>query len=122
MSVKFESSEEILTIYLTDVKILDQVGIENIYKEVIGALEKTVQPNVVIDFRFVKFMSSAALGMLIRVNKKCKEFKAILKLCNISPDIRQVFDITGLNKVFSIHATAEEAREAFKKGGRFFHK
>jgi anti-sigma B factor antagonist len=63
-------------------------------------------------------MSSAALGMLIRLSKRCKEYKIALKLCNISPDIHQVFTITGLDKVFDIHADAAGAMEAFKKSGQ----
>ncbi len=121
-SVKLQRSEELLTIYLTDVKILDEAGIERIYKDVIDALEKTEQPNVLLDFRVVQFMSSSALGMLIRIHKKCKQFKVVLKLCSISPNIREVFEITGLNKILDIYDDAEAAQEAFKKGSRFFHK
>ena len=62
-------------------------------------------------------MSSAALGMLIRVNKKCKEYKVSLKLCGISSDIREVFKITGMDKIFEIHADLSEALAAFKGGG-----
>ena len=36
-------------------------------------------------------------------SKKCKEYEISLKLCNISPDIFQVFKITGLDKFFSIY-------------------
>ena len=121
-SVKSQATPELLTIYLTEVKILDEAGIERIYKDVVELLEKTEQPNVLLDFRVVQFMSSAALGMLIRIHKKCKQFKVVLKLCNISPNIREVFEITGLNKILDIYDDAEAAQAAFNKGGRFFHK
>ena len=58
--------------------------------------------------------------MLIRVKKKCKEFQIALKLCNISPDIGEVFKITGLDKVFDIHADAADAMESFKASGNLF--
>ena len=80
-------------------------------------LEKTEESNVLLHFCRVAFMSSAALGMLIRVQKKCKEFEIALKLCNISPDISEVFKITGLNKVFDIQPDAADAMEAFKASG-----
>lgn len=65
-------------------------------------------------------MSSMAQGMLIRVNKKCKEYKAALKLCNITPDIRQVFKLTSMDKIFDIHEDAAEAMAAFKATGQMF--
>ena len=65
-------------------------------------------------------MSSAALGMLVRVHKKCKQYGVALRLCNISPAIREVFKITALDKVFGIHPDAADAIEAFKASGQMF--
>jgi anti-sigma B factor antagonist len=55
------------------------------------------------------------------VNKKCKEFKINLKLCNIDPEIMQVFKITKLDKIFSIFPDADAAYAA-SKSGLFFRK
>jgi anti-sigma B factor antagonist len=60
-------------------------------------------------------MSSAALGMLVRVNKKCKEFEVALKLCHVEPEIRKVFQITRLDKVLAIYDDPKDAVAAFKK-------
>jgi anti-sigma B factor antagonist len=67
----------------------------------------------------VKFLSSSALGMLIRVHKRCKEFKITLKLCNIDKEIEKVFKITGLNKVLDICPDNATAAAGFKKKGFF---
>ena len=115
--LKCETTEQLLTIHFTEAKILDEQGIEQIFRDVVSLLEKTEQRNVLLDFRMVEFMSSATLGMLIRVHKKCREFKITLKFCNISSEIFEIFDITGLDKVFSIHNTTEDAHEAFEKEG-----
>jgi anti-sigma B factor antagonist len=65
-------------------------------------------------------MSSAALGILVRINKKCKEYQIALKLCSIAPEIGQVFKITGLDKVFEIHADPAQAMTAFQKSGQLY--
>lgn len=96
-------------------KLLDGVEIEQCYREIFTILNKTQEQNVLLHFGRVKFMSSAALGMLVRILKKCKEFKIMLKLCNISPEEYEVFQITGMNKLFDIHDDAAGAMEAFKK-------
>jgi anti-anti-sigma factor len=101
--IRSKSDGEILTIYFTEAKFLDELVIRQAQDEVLRVLEKTHEPSVVFDFRFVKFLSSSAFGMLIRVQKKSKDFKIALKLCNIDPEILKVFKITGLDKVFSIY-------------------
>lgn len=117
MSLRCESSGDILTVILTDAKILDASIIDQIHQEIAKILSETEQRNVIVDFREVKFLSSAALGMLILVNKMCKEYKINLKLCSIESDIAQIFKITGMNKVFAIYKTAEDASAAFQKEG-----
>jgi anti-sigma B factor antagonist len=109
---------EILVVFIDTERLLDGPAIDVCLREIVAVLEKSEGNYVLLHFGRVTFMSSAALGMLIRVNKKCAEFKIMLKLCNIAPDIRQVFKITGLDKVLTIYADASQAMEAFKKSGK----
>jgi anti-anti-sigma regulatory factor len=55
----------------------------------------------------------------VQVHKKAGEFKVKLKLCSIDPEIRQVFKITKLDKLFDIEADEAAARAAFMKRGWF---
>jgi anti-anti-sigma factor len=109
------SSGDILTISFTQEKILDAGIIRNMQEELLTIVGKAEEPNIVMDFGAVKFLSSAALGMLIRASKKCKEVEANLFLCDIAPNIREVFKITTLDKIFKICADSEEAEQAVKK-------
>lgn len=118
--VKAEPKGEILVIAIDMVRLVDQAVIDQCYREIAEHLDKTDQGHVLLHFGRVAFMSSAALGMLVRLNKKCKEYKVSLRLCGISAEIGEVFAITGLNKVFSIHADAADAMEAFKQSGKLF--
>lgn len=118
--VKSEVKGEIRLIFVDVAHFVDGAVIEQSYREIVELLNKTEESNVLLHFGRVTFMSSAALGMLIRLKKKCKEFDIALKLCNISPDIGEVFKITGLDKVFDIHADAADAMESFKASGRLF--
>jgi anti-anti-sigma factor len=116
--IKSELKGEIRVIFVDVARFVDGAVIEQCYREIVELLEKTEESCVLLHFGRVGFMSSAALGMLIRVKKKCKEFEIALKLSNISPDIIEVFKITGLDKVFDIRADAAEAVEAFKASGK----
>ncbi|MBL7181965.1 MAG: STAS domain-containing protein, partial [Pirellulales bacterium] len=58
-------------------------------------------------------LSSAALGKLITLDRKVKAGKGRMKMCNIRPEIFEVFQITKLNKVFDIRKDETEAMTAF---------
>ena len=118
--VKSEVKGEIRIIFLNVPRLMDQATIDQCFREMVELLGKTEEKHVLLHFGMVAFMSSMALGMLIRLHKKCKEFKISLKLCAIKPDIYEVFKITGLNKVFSIYADVPDAMEAFKASGDLF--
>ncbi len=113
--LKSEVEGSVRTVYFTAARILDELSIRGIGEELIGMVEKCEEEKILLDFSTVQFLSSAALGMLIRFYKRCKEFKVRLKLCSIAPDILDVFKITGLNKVFDIHKDRAQALTAFER-------
>jgi anti-sigma B factor antagonist len=119
MSLTSYSKDGILTVVFEDARILDETQLEKLSRDLTDLLNKTTEERVILDFRNVKFMSSAMLGKLIQINKKAVEFKVKLKFCSIDPEIRQVFKITKLDKVFDIEADEAAARAAFMKRGWF---
>lgn len=119
MPILSHTKDEILTIYFTDARVLDEALLEQLSRDVLAELEKTTEERVILDFQKVQFMSSSMLGKLVLINKKCKEFKVKLKLSGIIPDILQVFKITKLDKVFDIEPNEAAARKAFLKRGIF---
>jgi len=118
--LKQEVKDEVRVVVIDAARLVDDALIEQCGRELAALLDSSQEPNLLLHFGRVNFMSSSALGMLIRANKKCKEYDVSLKLCGISPEIRQVFKITGLEKVFEIHDDPAAAMQAFKKGGGLF--
>jgi anti-anti-sigma factor len=116
--IKHEAKGDVRLIAIDAVRFVDETAIDQCKREIVELLDKTQEGNVLLHFGRVNFMSSAALGMLVRVHKKCKEYDIALKLCNICPDIRQVFKITSMDKIFDIHDDAAGAMESFRKSGR----
>jgi anti-sigma B factor antagonist len=112
------SNADILTVRFLPNEILDALMITEIQDELLAVIDKASERNILLDFHAVRHLSSAALGMLIRAYKKCDDSKLRLKLCNLTPNIREVFKITCLEKTFEIHTTAEEAEKAFARSAR----
>ena len=72
-------------------------------------IEQAPTPNIVLDFVNVRFLSSAVLGLLIRISKKVYQKNGKLRLCSIYPKIFEVFKITRLDKVFDIYQSRADA-------------
>jgi anti-anti-sigma factor len=119
MSLSSYSKDGILTVIFDDARILDEVTLEQVSNDLLEMLNKTTEERVILDFRNVKFMSSSFLGKLVQAHRKTVEFKVKLKLCSIDSEIRQVFKITKLDKLFEIEADEAAARAAFVKRGWF---
>lgn len=96
-----------------DRKILDENNIQIIGNQLFGLVEEEGRTKIVLDFSNVEYLSSAALGKLITMEKKVKAAKGKLKLCCIRPEIYEVFAITKLNRLFKIVEDQERALEGF---------
>lgn len=96
-----------------DRKILEELLIREIEDDLSAVVDGKRGVKLLISFKNVEHLSSAALGMLITLNKKVTELGGTLKLSDITPQIYEVFKITQLNRLFSIHPTAPEALGAF---------
>ncbi|MCS5707907.1 STAS domain-containing protein [Candidatus Berkiella cookevillensis] len=69
-----------------------------------------------VDFLNVQFISSAGLRVLLLAAKKVKPYGGKLHLCNMSKDVREVFDISGFSSIFDIHGSVSDAVQAIKAG------
>jgi len=65
--------------------------------------------NVVIDLEGVEFLDSTGLGVLIGGMKRLRGLDGDLTLVCTQPRILKVFEITGLNRAFTIHETVDAA-------------
>lgn len=93
---------DVTVIHFRDNRITEELGIQEIGQELADLVEQEGRTKLVLNFSAVGFMSSAALGKLITLNKKVKARNGRLKLCCIRPEIREVFTITKLDRLFDI--------------------
>jgi anti-sigma B factor antagonist len=106
----------VLRVEFVDKDILDEAAIRQISTELVKRVEAAAAPRMLISFRGVEHLSSAALGTLITINSLTKKRGGQLRLSDIKPSIMEVFTITKLNKLFQIFETSQKALEGF--GGK----
>jgi anti-sigma B factor antagonist len=109
ISVEYAENATIIT--FVDERILEERDIQTLQESIMSVIEQAERLNLVLDFCNVQFLSSAVLGLLIRVSKKVYERDGRLRLCSISPKIYEVFKITRLTKIFDIYQDVESATE-----------
>ena len=115
ISVEYAENATIVT--LVDEKILEEKDIRALQESIVSVIESASGGiNLILDFCNVRFLSSAVLGLLIRISKRVYERAGQLRLCNIDPRIHEIFKITRLTKVFDIYQDVESAAESLSTG------
>ena len=107
--ISFSEIGDVTVVQFVDRKILDESNIQDLGRELFHLVEEDGRKKVVLNFSNVEFLSSAALGKLITLDKKSKKNDGLLKFSNIRPEIYEVFAITRLNKLFAIYDEEADA-------------
>jgi anti-sigma B factor antagonist len=107
------SAGEVAMVRFLDRKIIDAANIQELGDELFALVEKEQRKNLLLNFASVEFLSSAALNKLIILDKKVKGAAGKMRLCNLRPEIYEVFAITRLNQLFDIKNTEADALNGF---------
>ena len=110
--ISVENVQKGVVITFTSEKILEEREISALEHSIVPIVEQAGVPNIVLNFENVKFLSSAVLGLLIRISKKIYQRNGQLKLCCINSKIFEIFKITRLDRVFDIYKDADSAAES----------
>ena len=111
--LKINDHGGVTAIEFIDKNILDETNIQQIGDEIGRLVDAKDNPQLLISFRNVDHLSSAALGTLITINNRVTGKGGKLCLSDIEGQIFEVFKITKLDRLFEIHDTAAEAIKAF---------
>jgi len=66
---------------------------------------------IVVDFKNVTFMDSSGLGALVLSLKTVRSAGAKLFLCSINDQIKMLFELTNMDRVFEIFNNREELEQ-----------
>jgi anti-sigma B factor antagonist len=96
------------------VSVVDLNGEIDVYtspkvKDTISELIDKGHYSLIINLENVRYIDSTGLGVLIGGLKRVREHSGTVHLVCTNPQIRKIFDITGLAKIFGIYDTEEMA-------------
>ena len=111
--LEVEQIGDVTVVNFVDRKILDEQNIQIIGEQLFGLVDNEGCKKLLLNFGNVEYLSSAALGKFISLNKKVQAKSGKLVMCNINDDIYEVFEITKLNKLFNIQKDEQTALQVF---------
>jgi len=110
--LELEEVGDVTVVNFIDKKILDEQNIQVIGEQLFELVENQGKKKILLNFSNVEFLSSAALGKLITLNKKVQQVGGKLGMCKITKEILEVFQITRLDKLFKIYPDEQAALQA----------
>ncbi len=97
-----EYGQGVTFVTFVDERIVDEEQIRELKESLEPIIEKNEGGKLILNFSNVNFMTSALLGLLVRVHKKVCELGGRMQLSNLDSNLRRIFEITQLTKVFDI--------------------
>lgn len=83
--------------------VLSTNNVSDFGRELFEHVDKHAHINLLLNFERVEYLSSAVLTELLRVHKAITGKGGRLRISGISPVIHEVFQITNLDRIFSVH-------------------
>lgn len=112
--LRVEQVADVTVVHFLVKRILDEPTIQAIAEQLFSLVETDGKRKLLLNFDNVEYMSSAALGKLINLHKKLTSLQGKLAMCNVIPQIFEVFAITKLDKIFKIFPDEDAGLASFK--------
>jgi anti-anti-sigma factor len=112
-SIVVEKQNGVSVIRFVDDKIMDTKRIQQVNDELNAVADESTSGGMLLNLENVRFLSSAAINKLIVLDKRIKSIGGDIRLSNLRPEVRDVFSITNLDRLFTIYDNSAEALKSF---------
>ena len=101
-----EEGEKLIITVMGDIDAYHSADFKKGIREKIGGFSGS---KIVLDLSNVSYIDSAGLGSLVAILKDIRNAGKSLTLASLKPNVKRIFEMTRLDKVFKIVDTPEEA-------------
>jgi anti-sigma B factor antagonist len=110
MDIVVDTSGDVAIVRLL-VEELDAGNVGEFKRDIAPVLEANTK--LVFDLHRLRFTDSSGLGAFLSCLRQVNARGGDVKLCSLSPQVRAVFELVRLHRIFDIYSTPEEAVAAF---------
>ena len=107
MKIRYLNEDKLLVLELTEE--VDHHTTEEIRRKADYEIERHMPKKAIFDFSGVNFMDSSGIGMLIGRYKILMLFNAKAGLINVQPNIKRIFEMSGILKIMPIYEDINSA-------------
>jgi anti-sigma B factor antagonist len=111
--LEMEQVGEVTVVRIGGRRLLDEPTVDGVKRNLLRLADDPGRARMVLDFREVEALSSIVLAALLSLRKALQAQGGRLALCGLRPNIREVFAITGLERLLRIYPTEQEALLSF---------
>ena len=111
MNLKTESNGTVMVVMVREER-LDAHNSEDLKLEM-NRLFDSGTKDLLVDLKEVRFIDSSGLGVLVSGFKNAATHQGSIKLCSLQAQVKSMFELTRLHRVFDIYQTVDEALESY---------
>ena len=111
MNLKTEPNGKIMVVMVREER-LDAHNSDELKVE-INRLFESGTKDLLVDLKEVRFIDSSGLGVLVSGYKNASTHQGSIKLCSLQTQVKSMFELTRLHRVFDIYQTIDEALESY---------
>ena len=93
---------------------LDSSTAPELEKQLFAHIDGATSPRLAVSFAELDYISSAGLRVLLMAAKKVRAAQGKLALCEMSAQIREVFDISGFLSILTVVDSRDNALAAVR--------
>lgn len=112
MDIKMEKTEGIAVLYIREDR-LDANNSEELKAELRRFFDGGTK-DLILDLKEVLFIDSSGLGVLVSGYKNASILHGSLKLSNLQSQVKSMFELTRLHRVFDIFTTVDDALLSYR--------
>jgi anti-sigma B factor antagonist len=105
------SKEGVTTVVAPDGDL--DMAVADQFRRTLTDLVDRKQTRLLLDLKGVAYIDSSGLGALVAALKHCRSLGGDIRLCELQPDVRAIFEMTRLVKILKTHESRREAMAAW---------
>jgi anti-sigma B factor antagonist len=111
--VEREDFGDVTVIRLNLPSLWEDQATEDAFARLYTLIEGSGRTQFVLNLSAIQYFASAALGKLVTLHRKLGAAQARLVLCNVTPPVERILQVTRLNDMLLTYDNEREARQSF---------
>jgi anti-anti-sigma factor len=108
-----EDFGDVTVVRLNVPRLWEDQATNDAFEKLYSLVDDSGRRRFVLDLSAIEYFASAALAKLIVLTRKARAAEARLVLCNITPTVEKILEVTRLRDLLITYDSEREARQSF---------